>query len=43
VKEKTKMHNIIALLVLASLAQADGERAGDFEYYVLSLSGPPNW
>ncbi len=26
-----------------SFAQADGERAGEFDYYVLSLSWSPNW
>jgi ribonuclease T2 len=31
------------LLALAAPAFADGERAGDFDYYVLSLSWSPNW
>jgi ribonuclease T2 len=31
------------LLALASPACAEGERAGDFDYYVLSLSWSPNW
>jgi ribonuclease T2 len=31
------------LLALAGPALADGERAGDFDYYVLSLSWSPNW
>jgi ribonuclease T2 len=31
------------LLLMAGLAQAEGERAGDFDYYVLSLSWSPTW
>lgn len=35
---------IAALLAgLAAPAAAEGERAGDFDYYVLSLSWSPNW
>lgn len=34
---------LIALLLSAPLASAEGERAGDFDYYVLSLSWSPNW
>jgi ribonuclease T2 len=34
---------LLVLLALASPAFADGERAGDFDYYVLSLSWSPNW
>lgn len=34
---------IILMLMLAGTAQAEGERAGDFDYYVLSLSWSPNW
>ena len=34
---------LLVLLALASPALADGERAGDFDYYVLSLSWSPNW
>ena len=38
------MHRlIILLLMLAGIARAEGERAGDFDYYVLSLSWSPNW
>lgn len=37
------MRWIVALLFSAGLAQADGERAGAFDYYVLSLSWSPNW
>lgn len=32
-----------AALALSSPAYADGERAGDFDYYVLSLSWSANW
>jgi ribonuclease T2 len=31
------------LLALATPVLAEGERAGDFDYYVLSLSWSPNW
>lgn len=35
---------LVALLALpATPARAEGERAGDFDYYVLSLSWSPNW
>jgi len=34
---------LVALLCLAGAARADGERAGDFDYYVLALSWSPNW
>ena len=34
---------IAALLTVATLANAEGERAGSFDYYVLSLSWSPNW
>lgn len=30
-------------LLLAPAARADGERAGDFDYYVLSLGWSPSW
>lgn len=33
----------LALLALPLPALADGERAGDFDYYVLALSWSPNW
>ena len=33
---------LVALLCLAGAARADGERAGDFDYYVLALSWSPN-
>lgn len=38
------MRKLVALLlILAGAARADGERAGDFDYYVLALSWSPNW
>ncbi|MBV1867259.1 MAG: ribonuclease T2 [Marinosulfonomonas sp.] len=37
------MRVILALLLMTRLASADGERAGDFDYYILSLSWSPNW
>ena len=38
------MHVIwLALTLIASTAAADGERSGDFDYYVLALSWSPNW
>lgn len=37
------MRVIFALLFMTSFAHAEGERAGDFDYYVLSLSWSPNW
>lgn len=37
------MRWFIALLALGQMAFADGERAGDFDYYVLSLSWSPTW
>ena len=36
--------SMIALLLLfGSPVLADGERSGDFDYYVMSLSWSPNW
>jgi ribonuclease T2 len=40
------MRVLILILLLGHFAlpaHADGERAGDFDYYVLSLSWSPNW
>ena len=37
------MRWLLALILTASLARADGEPAGTFDYYVLSLSWSPNW
>lgn len=34
---------LIAVMSLAGPVTADGERAGAFDYYVLSLSWSPNW
>jgi ribonuclease T2 len=32
-----------ALLLSAGMAMADGEKAGDFDYYVMALSWSPTW
>lgn len=37
------MRVLLVLLLMTQFARADGERAGDFDYYVLSLSWSPNW
>ncbi len=40
------MRLLVAALVaisLGSAAQAEGEKAGEFDYYVLALSWSPNW
>ena len=37
------MRFLVALLLSAGIAQADGEQAGDFDYYVMSLSWSPTW
>ena len=39
------MRKIMAILalVLAGPAMAEGERAGDFDYFVMALSWSPNW
>lgn len=34
---------IMALMLIAGAARAEGERAGAFDYYVLSLSWTPTW
>lgn len=34
---------LFASLFIAQTAGAEGERAGDFDYYVMSLSWSPNW
>jgi ribonuclease T2 len=34
---------LLALLCLGTPVSAEGERAGDFDYYVLSLSWSPTW
>ncbi|WP_208352256.1 ribonuclease T2 family protein [Pseudaestuariivita rosea] len=37
------MRWFLGLLMMAGLAHAEGDRAGQFDYYVLSLSWTPNW
>ena len=37
------MRSLIALIFSTGMALADGDRAGEFDYYVLSLSWSPNW
>ncbi|WP_226782066.1 ribonuclease T2 [Oceaniglobus trochenteri] len=37
------MRILLVLLLLPTLLRAEGERAGDFDYYVLSLSWSPTW
>lgn len=37
------MRALLILLFTATLARAEGDRAGEFDYYVLSLSWSPNW
>ena len=37
------MRWLLVLLLSAGLARAEGEPAGDFDYYVLSLSWSPTW
>jgi len=37
------LYLLTALAISASSAHADGERAGDFDYYVLSLGWSPTW
>ena len=37
------MRWLLVWITLASGAVADGEKAGEFDYYVLSLSWSPNW
>lgn len=37
------MRALLALLLSVTTAFADGERAGQFDYYVLSLSWSPTW
>ncbi len=34
---------LIMLLILAAPLRAEGERSGEFDYYVLALSWTPNW
>lgn len=37
------MRVLTALLLSAGMASADGEQAGDFDYYVMALSWSPTW
>ncbi len=37
------MRALLALVFSAGLASADGEKAGDFDYYVMALSWSPTW
>ena len=37
------MRILMILLLSVGLAHAEGEKAGDFDYYVLALSWSPNW
>ena len=37
------MRFLVALLMSASLARADGEVSGEFDYYVMALSWSPTW
>ncbi|MCI2399777.1 ribonuclease T2 [Aliiroseovarius subalbicans] len=37
------MRWLLVLLMSATFATAEGERPGDFDYYVLSLSWSPSW
>ena len=37
------MRWLFALLISSSIAQAAGEKSGDFNYYVLALSWSPTW
>lgn len=37
------MRILLVLMTLAGMARAEGERTGEFDYYVLSLSWSPNW
>ena len=37
------MRWIFVLLLSAAVARAEGERAGDFDYYLLALSWSPTW
>lgn len=37
------MRWVLVLLLMAGAARAEGDRAGEFDYYVLALSWSPNW
>src|SRR6056297_1307019 len=38
-----RMRLLIILVLLAGMARAQGERPGEFDYYVLALSWSPTW
>ena len=38
-----RIWGLLALILWPSFAVAEGEKAGDFDYYVLALSWSPNW
>jgi ribonuclease T2 len=40
---KREMRALLLLLCLAGMARAEGEAAGDFDYYVMALSWSPSW
>jgi ribonuclease T2 len=42
-KGKDRMRWLLALILSAAPALAEGERAGSFDYYVLALSWAPTW
>ena len=42
-KLKEKIGACLAALLLAGTARAEGEIAGDFDYYVLAMSWSPTW
>ena len=37
------MRLVVILVLLAGMARAEGERAGEFDYYVMALSWSPTW
>lgn len=41
--EEQMIRALLACLLIAGMARAEGEPAGDFDYYVLSLSWSPTW
>jgi ribonuclease T2 len=42
-EREEKMRWLLVLLLSAGISHAKGETAGDFDYYVLSLSWSPSW
>jgi ribonuclease T2 len=43
VQMRNHVFTALAMLMLAPAAQAEGQRAGDFDYFVMALSYSPNW